>query len=132
MKKYILTLYVIVLAFTILFNNQVFANDHVLDTTVEPFFTALKSGDAETIKLYVGGVLYQNITEAFERNNDYGTFIRKRYDGAVFHPSVIEEDDNKMVVSVDVEFPGKGISAFELLVKKDKTDTWRIIDQYSP
>lgn len=126
-----MTICFIVLACTVPFN-QSFADDGVLDLTVEPFFTALQAGDLEGLKASVGGILYQDITAAFEQNKDYGTFLRQRYDKATFNPTVLQQDEFKMVVSVEVDFNGQGTSVFELLVQKDSTGNWRIVDQYSP
>ena len=131
MKKQLTTLCFIILVFTGPLD-QCFADDGVLSITVEPFFIALQSGDIEVLKSYVGGILYQNITEASEQNKDYGTFLKQRYDNAIFYPTIIQQDEKIMVVSVNVDFHGKGTSVFELLVQKDSSGNWRIVNQYSP
>ncbi len=105
------------------------ANSSVVDSTVVPFCTALQSGDLNVIKPYVGGDMYQKMMGAFEQNKNYGAFLKQRYDGAIFHPTVIEQSENEMLVSVEVEFQEKGISVFELLVQKNKTGTWQIMNQ---
>jgi len=127
MKKNIL-LGFIFLAFMMPFRLS-HANSSVIDSTVVPFFTALQSGDLHVIKPYVGGDMYQKMMGAYEQNKDYGAFLKQRYDGAIFHPTVIEQSENEMIVNVEVEFREKGISVFELLVQKDKSGTWQIINQ---
>ncbi len=131
MRKHIATLCFIILACIAPFN-QSYAEDGVLDITVGPFFAALQAGDIAAVKSYTSGILYEEITEASRQNKDYGAFLRERYAGAIFYPTVLQEDEDKMVFSVNVEFEGKGASVFELLVEKDSTGSWRIVDQYSP
>ncbi len=131
MNKFITTVGFIVLALLASFH-QSFADDTVFETTVQPFFAALKAGDVDVLKSHVGGTLYQNITEASGQDEDYGKFLRSRYAGATFHPTVLQEDENKIIVSVNVDFAEEGTSVFELLVEKNSGGSWRIIDQYSP
>lgn len=131
MNKYITTMCFIVLTLLASFNRS-WANDDLFVTTVNPFFEALKTGDSERLKSQVGGQLYQDITEAFRQSEDYGAFLRSRYSKATFYPTVIRQDDSKIVVRVTVDFAEEGTSIFELLIEKDATGSWRIIDQYSP
>lgn len=131
MKKNITILCFIILVFTAPLNKS-HADDSVLDMTIEPFFNALKAGDIEVLKAYAGGILYQNITEASEQNKDYDSFLRQRYAKAIFHPNIVQQDTNKMVVSVNVDFQGKGTSVFELIVQKNSMGIWDIVEQYSP
>ncbi len=108
------------------------ATDAVFAITVEPFLAALQQGDIEGARQYTAGGLYRNITEAAEQNVDYGAFLRQRYDGATFSPIVLEAQENNMIVGVEVDFAGKGTSVFDLLIARDSTGSWRIVDQYSP
>lgn len=130
MRKYITTLCFIVLVFIVPFN-QSLANENLLDATLDTFFTALQTGDIEMLKSCIGGVLYQEITKTTNQSKDYGVFLRQRYDGAIFSLTVKQQDENKMVARVNVDFQGQGTSVFELLVQKDSAGNWRIIDQYS-
>ncbi len=106
------------------------AENGVVDSTVTPFFTALQSGDINDIKSFIGGDMYQKMMTAFEQDKEYGEFLKQRYDGAMFYPTVIKQWENEMIVRVEVEFQGKGHSIFDLLVKKDTTAIWQITDQY--
>lgn len=106
------------------------ADGAVVDSTVIPFFTALQSGDINVIKSFIGGDMYQKMITAFEQDKEYGEFLKQRYDGAIFYPTVIKQWEGKMIVRVEVEFQGKEHSTFDLLVKKDTTATWQIIDQF--
>ena len=131
MNKYITTICFIVLTL-LMSSNRSLANEDILETTVNPFFAALKSGDIEALKSHVGGQLYQNINEASGQNEDYGAFLRSRYTNATFYPTVIRQDENNIIVSVNVDFASEGTSVFELLIEKDTAGSWRIVDQYSP
>lgn len=108
------------------------ADEGVLATTVEPFLAALQAGDIPSLKLYVSGDLYANITQAAQQDEDYGSFLRQRYANATFSSAVKQETEKQMLFSVNVNFAGDGSSLFELLVEKDRAGDWRIIDQYSP
>ena len=131
MNKFITTVCLIVLALLASFDNSS-ADDTVFETTVQPFIAALKAGDVDVLKSYVGGILYQNITEASGQDEDYGKFLRSRYAKATFHPTVLQEEENKIIVRVNVDFAEEGTSVFELLVEKNSAGSWRVIDQYSP
>ncbi len=131
MNKYIITVCFTVVTLLASFDHS-FADDAVLETTVKPFFAALEAGDVDVLKSYVGGILYQNITEASGQDEDYGKFLRSRYARATFHPTVLQEEENKIIVSVNVDFAEEGTSVFELLVEKNIAGSWRIVDQYTP
>lgn len=111
--------------------NRLQASDDVIDSAVDPFFAALQSGDVESIRLYVGGSLSQKLESAFAKNAEYGTFLRQHYAGAIFHPTVIEQSGDGVVVRVGVDLDKKRTSNFELLVQKDSAGSWRIVDQHS-
>ncbi len=112
--------------------NQSSADQSVIESTVQPFLAALKAGDIPAITSYVSGSLSQNIADASRQNEDYGAFLRERYANATFSPAIIQQEEQKAVVSVNVDFAGEGASVFELLLEKESAGSWRIIDQYSP
>lgn len=131
MKKYITILCYIILACTASLGWSQ-AEDDVIDSTVEPFVTALQSGDIEALKSYTAGNLYQDIIEKSQQNRKYDDFLKQHYAGAIFHASVVHQDIDKVVVSVNVDFQGKGASVFELIIEKNSMGVWSIIEQYSP
>ena len=127
---------IIIISFVILVLLQPFgysiAGSSVLDITVNPFLTALQSGDIASLRIYVGGALLGKMTEAFKQDEAYGDFLKQHYDGALFYPTVIQENENQMTVNVDVQFDKKVKSSFGLYLQKDATGAWWIMDQYSP
>ncbi len=108
------------------------ADNNVVELIVTPFFAALQSGDLNTIQSYVSGDMQQKMTGAFEQDKNYGTFLKQRYDGAIFNPAILEQGENRMIVSVETIFQEKGRSTFNLIVQQNSTGIWQIIDQYSP
>ena len=90
-----------------------------------PMFKALKDGDVNTIKQYLGGDELEKNRTLLEENANYHEFLRNYYRGADFQIEKVEKDDADIVIGVRVFFPDGQMGAFNLQLQKTK-DVWLI------
>jgi len=93
-------------------------------------FKALKDGDVNTIKQYLGGDALEKNRTLLEENANYPKFLRNYYRHADFRIEKVEKkDDADIVIGVKTFFPDGQTSAFNLQLQKIK-DAWLIVDDY--
>jgi len=80
---------------------------------------------------YVGGALKQQIIQAFDDDQKYGTFLQRRYEDAIFTSTILMDGEQEKVVQVDVVYSENKTSSFELVVRRNTEGKWLIVNQYS-
>jgi hypothetical protein len=99
--------------------------------TVVNYTEALRAGDTAGVKAYIGGRLYENREVLLDQNEEYPDFLRKRYDGAVFHISdeLIDLGEQGHGIAIEVSFPTGHISKSMAIVEQAQDGSWEIVDE---
>ena len=120
-------LYIIIAALVVSVNvfdaNAMEPNDIVLS-----YLQALKHGDIAAIKDSIAGKLYKKRKVLLEQNENYSEFLKKFYQDAEFQISKTTAKDDKVFISVDVDFSGKKTN-FTLLLLKNAAGNWKIYEE---
>jgi hypothetical protein len=108
----------------------------VLNTSVYPFFKALKEGDVSSIKQLIAGQMYESKRVLLEKNKDYPEFLRNYYQGIEFYVENTTRSGNYIIVDFLIEFPDGNQNLARLYLEQSKIDgsgshgvgIWRIIE----
>ena len=95
----------------------------VVNGTILPYFSALKDGNVTAIKMYIAGNLYEKYKVLLEQNKEYPAYLRKYYQGAVFHAGKAEMSDNDVTVEIVREFPDGRRNQGRLTLSKENLVT---------
>lgn len=123
MKRFIL-----LLLFLLLTTGISWGEEQVLDTAtynlisnrlIQPFLTALKAGDVNSIKGFISKQMYEDRKTLLEENPEYGAFLRKVYDGVKFYPGKAVMTDKGIQFEVNMEYPGGGREVRLFQLKED-------------
>ena len=113
----------LVVSFGVLEANALEPNDIVLF-----YLQALKQGDVEAIKDSIAGELYRKRKVLLEQNEYYSEFLKKFYQDAEFQITKTTAEDDKVFISVDVDFSGRNTN-FTLLLLKNNAGNWKIYEE---
>jgi len=102
------------------------------DECVGQFFEASKNGDTVRMKQLIGGSFYQQRKVLLEENPTYPEFLRKHYDGTRLQINSLREDRGGWVVEISIKFPDGTVDSNKLLVQKDASGTWKIVQEVHP
>lgn len=105
--------------------------DNISDA-VNRYLSALTRGDTSALKTSVGGRLYQSRKILLEDNTEYSEFLKNFYQSSTFRIIDISPDtttSNKVIATVEFEFPGGDTSKTKLTVAKDMAGQWKIVDE---
>ncbi len=99
--------------------------------TVASYTEALRAGDTAAVKSHIGGRLYETREVLLDQNEDYPDFLRKRYDGAVFHISdeLIDLGTQGLGIEIEVSFPSGHSSKGMAIVEQASDGSWEIVDE---
>jgi len=102
--------------------------------SVVQFFEASKNGDTARIKQLIAGSFYNQRKALLEENATYPDFLRKYYEGARLQINNInmQKDRGAWVVEVTITFADGNVDSNKLLLQKDASGTWKIIDEMHP
>lgn len=105
-----------------------------LGDTVIQYFEASKNGDSETIKKLIGGSFYNQRKVLLEENKDYPDFLRNYYRGAEFQlgDTIMKKGGTVGVVNIRIQFPNGNVDQAKLLLMKDASGTWKVVDEMEP
>jgi hypothetical protein len=96
-------------------NPALYAN--LRDSTFAPLFAAMKAGDLATIKQYLPGAAYGQYRALFEKNRNYGQFLRNYYAGATFDLGpIVTANNNDFVAEVRISWPSGRMATVKLHV----------------
>ncbi|MER3445423.1 MAG: hypothetical protein C4291_00690 [Candidatus Dadabacteria bacterium] len=110
--------------------NLVFAAEGVGPvSTVIQFYKASKNGDIETMKRFISGSFYNRRKVLLEENKEYPNFLRQHYQGTKIRVVNSNITKDNAVVDISIEFPDGSIDVNSLLLKKDASGIWRIVDE---
>jgi hypothetical protein len=109
--------------------------ENIITDIVLPFLEALKNGDVDLIKHYIGSDIYESKSALLERNEEYSEFLRNFYRGVDFYIGKALESGDYIVVHVTIEFLDGDESKAKLYLGKvvDKAPgalevaTWKIV-----
>jgi hypothetical protein len=100
--------------------------------SVVQFFEASKNGDTTRMKQLIAGSFYNQRKTLLEENTTYPDFLRKHYDGARLQINSMREDRRGWVVEINIKFADGTVDSNKLLLQKDASGTWKIIDEVHP
>jgi hypothetical protein len=86
------------------------------DSVFAPLFAAMQAGDLATIKKYLPADAYEPYRVLFERNKEYGQFLRNYYAGATFELGPVVTAGNDYVADVYISWPSGRTSTVKLRV----------------
>ena len=90
----------------------------IRNIVLQPFFTALKNGDVNTIKDYLSNDSFTSYQVLLEKNKGYTKFLRNYYQGARFHPINAVQLGDTVAVNVEIVFSDGTTSFMDLSLKK--------------
>jgi len=102
------------------------------DECVVHFFEASKNGDTARMKELIAGSFYNQRKTLLEENTTYPDFLRKYYEGARLQITSMREDRGGWVVEVRITFADGTVDSNKLLLQKDATGTWKIMQDIHP
>ena len=102
------------------------------DECVAQFFEASKNGDTARMKQLIAGTFYNQRKVLLEENATYPDFLRKYYEGARQQITSMREDRGGWVVEVRIAFADATVDSNKLLLQKDATGTWKIMQDIHP
>jgi hypothetical protein len=118
-----LMIVVLIMSFGSFDANALEPNDIVLS-----YLQALKDGNIEAIKDSIAGELYKKRKVILEQNENYSEFLKKFYQDAEFQLTKTTTKDDKVFISVDVDFSGRK-SNFTFLLLKNTSGNWKIYEE---
>jgi hypothetical protein len=92
-------------------------------------FNALRSGDVETIKLFLSAEEYAQYKVLFEQNKDYPQFLRKFYQKAnlrVGQLDSVANAKNEVIGEFIIDFPGGETVITRMRLIRDNDVGWKI------
>jgi hypothetical protein len=92
---------------------------------VKAYFKALKNGDVQALKSYMGGKLYQKRKVLLEKNRDYPQFLIDFYKGAELE--AVEVQDG--IVHIKIRFPNGSLKQHNLVLQQNSYGNWIIVDE---
>lgn len=121
-------------------NNASVQLDEIENKALRPFFNALRSGNVEAIKRYLGGKKYEESRFLSNEDKGYADMLKEHYKDAAFSVERAISVDDQIVVDVVIEFPGRGRKITQFYLQDQignhenakvgaKASDWRIIDQ---
>ena len=96
--------------------------------TVLSYLQALKDGNIEAIKDSIAGELYKKRKVLLEQNENYSEFLKKIYQDAEFQITKTTAKDDKVFISVAVDFSGRKTN-FTFLLLKNAAGNWKIYEE---
>ena len=101
------------------------------DNTVLQFFNASRSGDVEQMRELISGSYYNRRKAVLENNDSYPAFLVDHFNGSTtnIEASNIDHKSQVAVVTVTTHFPDKTINTSRLILKKDDSGAWKIVDE---
>jgi hypothetical protein len=128
MKRY--ALYVITtLLFVSFFNSLHAETTKAIDSVIAGYFGALKNGDVDAIKYYIAGDFYEKKKALLENNQNYPEFLKKIYQESEVRVLNSTQTGDNAVVEVGIYGPDSSISVTKMRLKKDSSDTWKIVEE---
>jgi hypothetical protein len=97
------------------------------DECVVQFFEASKNGDTTRMKQLMGGSFFNQRKILLEDNRTYRDFLRKYYDDARLQITNVREDRRGWVVDLRIKFADGSVDSSKLLLQKDTSGTWKIV-----
>lgn len=103
------------------------ADENIVDTVVQSYFTALKSGDVETIKTLVDGKALRQIADLLEHNEDYSRFLQDHYKLVQFDVLNVNHFPNTVAVKAKYVFGVNDVQKYRLIIKP-QNGLWKIVE----
>jgi len=103
------------------------ADENIVDTVVLSYFTALKSGDVETIKTLVDGKALRQIADLLEHNENYPKFLRNHYKLVQFDVLNVNHLPDTVVVKARYIFSVNDVQKYRLIIKPQNS-LWKIVE----
>ena len=101
----------------------------IKNSVLQPFFTALKNGDVNTIKDYLSKDSFSSYQVLLEKNKGYADFLRKYYKGAKFRPITAVQLGDTVAVNVEIIFSDGTTSFMDLNLKNSVNKESRILNK---
>ena len=92
-----------------------------ITNTVLSYFTALKNGDINTIKVYISLAIYNKNKALLEQNEKYPEFLRNYYQGAEFAVEKVEKIDDNIIVTVVIKLAKSSPGVISLRLVKESS-----------
>ena len=128
MKKYTISLGCIFTGLFLIFN-VVSIEAAGPNEIVTKYFQALQEGNVRVVKNLISGNLYNKRRVLLEENQAYGDFLKEIYMDAHIQIIDVIEKDKIANVTVEIEFHDGNRSLATLLLKQDKSQNWKVIDE---
>ena len=99
--------------------------------TVLQFFDASRNGDVAQMRELVSGSYYYRRKAVLENNDQYPAFLRDHFHGSTtnIEESNIDRKNQIAAVTVITHFPNQSINTSRLVLKKDSSGSWKIVDE---
>jgi hypothetical protein len=92
---------------------------------VKAYFEAMKNGDIQTMKSYMGGKLYQRRKDLLEKNQKYPEFLIDFYEGTELEVLDVQDE----IVHIGIQYPNGSKKQHKLVLQKDPAGQWKVIDE---
>lgn len=92
---------------------------------VNIYFQAVKNGDIQTMKRYMGENFYKKRKVLIENNKNYPEFLKNYYERG----EILVGEAKDGVVTVAIQFPDGSINYHHLVVEKNPSEQWKIVDE---
>jgi hypothetical protein len=99
--------------------------------TVLKYYEASREGDVSEIKQLIAGSFYNRRKVLLETNDNYPDFLRSHYEDSAFLVDEVDisNDDRVAAVSVLITYASEGTEKIKLILKKDESNNWVIVDE---
>jgi len=102
--------------------------------TLDPYFTALKNGDVESLKSLLSGKLYKRYKVLLEKNDAYPEFLQNHFRDTTFQIEKIVTSGDDVLIDVVIEFPGNQPLKSKYLLRREDGPTvgskgWKLVEQ---
>ena len=106
------------------------AENSITETTIVPFFNALKNGDDAAIETYIDDPLHSQVKTLLQNNQEYPEFLRQYYLNSYMEIVNIKDlaNDHKSVF-VQIHFSPNEKQVIELQLYESDTGIWKITNQ---
>ncbi|MFZ7127499.1 MAG: hypothetical protein ACOWWM_15185 [Desulfobacterales bacterium] len=102
-------------------------------STIIPFYNALKAGDLNKARSFVGGSVLARLDRNMKSNGNYPTFIKSHYQNRAL--SSVELDlatHRKAVATIALEGPQNTNETIRWILEKQANGKWLIVDEMQP
>ena len=106
------------------------AENTIVETTIMPFYDALKNGDVVAVEAYIGDPLYSQVKVLLQDNQEYPDYLRQYYSNSYIEvTNVSDQSADYKNVYLDLYLSSSEKQSIELQLHKTTTGDWKVTKQ---